>query len=210
MAELEKILSTDRLSTYMRLASGDRHLALRLHAWNTQLAEALFGPIQILEIALRNSIHESLSTGLGPNWYDYCALSETELAMLAEAKRSLTELRKPVSPPRVVAGLSFGFWMSLLAAHHENDLWRPYLCHCFPHGPKPLRRKQIHGPMHQIRLLRNRIAHHEPLLRRPSAHTNLEQDYSMILQVTSWISPTATEWVRADSRFEEVWKNRPF
>ena len=134
MAELERVLSPARVSTYMRLASGDLDLALRLHAWNTRLAEALFGPIQILEIALRNSVDESLNSALGPNWYDHCALTDTELDMLSEAKRSLIELRKPISPPRVVAGLNFGFWMSLLAAHHENDLWRPYLCHCFPHG----------------------------------------------------------------------------
>ncbi len=199
----------DRLSTYIRLADGDRHLALRMHAWNTAVGEALFGPIQILEVALRNSIHECLSVAFDLSWYDYCALNETEFDMVNSAKRSLIELRKPVTPSRVVASLSFGFWMSLLAAHHENDLWRPHLCHGFPHGPRSLRRRQIHGPMHQIRLLRNRIAHHEPLLRRPGSLTNLEEDYSAILELTSWISPVAAEWVRANSRFEQTWASRP-
>lgn len=58
--ELERVLSKERLSTYLKLTRGDRAAAIRLQAWNMALSEALYGPIQMLAVALRNAIHDRL------------------------------------------------------------------------------------------------------------------------------------------------------
>jgi len=208
LVELEAALSKQRLSTFANFSAGNQSFTLRLHAWNTALGEALFGPIQILEIVLRNSIHNRLILAFGESWHEYC-LTGSEQNMLVKAKRGLLWAHQPITSLHIVACLNFGFWISLLARPHENDLWRKHLCHAFPYAPKPLRRKQIHGPLHKMRLLRNRIAHHESLLKHPRALINLPQDHALILEIISWISPETSVWAGYHSRFEEVWNNRP-
>jgi hypothetical protein len=63
-----------------------------------------------------------------------------------------------------------------------------------------LRRKDFSEPLTRIRLLRNRIAHHEPIL-----HWDLPKHYSNVLQIIGWLSPIAAEWCVLQSRFEEVY-----
>jgi hypothetical protein len=64
---------------------------------------------------------------------------------------------------------------------------------------KGLRRKDFSGPLAQIRSLRNRIAHHEPIVM-----WDLRKRYVSILELTGWLSPPALAWCQAHSRFEQV------
>ena len=73
-------------------------------------------------------------------------------------------------------------------------LWRPALRRAFPHR-SPLTRKQAHRPLNGLRKLRNRIAHHEPILAR-----DLLGDHQRILDVTGWISPGVRTWIEGHSR----------
>src|SRR6202171_5348250 len=67
---LERTLSPERLSTYLAATGGDHAAALRLYVWNTQISAALYGPLQALEIIIRNAFHRELATVYGPAWYD--------------------------------------------------------------------------------------------------------------------------------------------
>jgi hypothetical protein len=111
-----------------------------------------------------------------------------------------------VIPPRVVAVLSFGFWVSLLgpgpSGLYEMRLWRPILHHAFPHAKLP--RKDVHHPLDQLRLLRNRIAHHEPIFTRP-----LADDDQSVFQILSWICPDTATWVAHHSTVPTVLAARP-
>ncbi|MGN6551286.1 MAG: hypothetical protein ACTHJ3_15525 [Pararhizobium sp.] len=53
---------------------------------------------------------------------------------------------------------------------------------------KGLRRKDVAAPLAPIRMLRNRVAHHEPIL-----HWDLRKHYEFILQLTTWLSPVAAD-----------------
>ena len=77
-------------------------------------------------------------------------------------------------------------------------LWRPAVRRAFPHR-SPLTRKQAHRPLNDLRKLRNRIAHHEPIFVR-----NLLEDHQRILDVTGWISPGARSWMEGHSRVAEL------
>jgi len=68
--ELETALSRERLSTYLDAAGGDRQRAILLHAWNTAVSAAFYGPLQGLEVMLRNAMHRRLAERYGPAWYD--------------------------------------------------------------------------------------------------------------------------------------------
>lgn len=65
---------------------------------------------------------------------------------------------------------------------------------------KGLRRKDFSGPLAPIRTLRNRIAHHEPII-----EWDLPKHYGKMIEMTGWLCPAAAEWREAQSRFLEVY-----
>lgn len=155
--ELETALSHERLSTYLDAAGGDRERAIRLHAWNTAVSAAFYGPLQGLEVALRNAMHRRLAERYGPAWYDHpgAGLDRGAVGRTADARSDLARDGHGDDPARIVAMLSFGFWVSLVGpggrteaghkANHEMTLWRPVLRGAFAHRAK-LTRRQAHRP----------------------------------------------------------------
>lgn len=63
---------------------------------------------------------------------------------------------------------------------------------------KNLRRKDLSSPLTPIRMLRNRIAHHEPNL-----EWNLSKHHDAMLRLTGWLSPAAAAWCRSLDRFDQ-------
>jgi len=116
------------------------------------------------------------------------------------AKQSLQLQKKPLDPARVVAELNFGFWVGLFGRQYENHLWRPVLHRMFINASHPLLRKDAHQVLDNLRLLRNRIAHHEPILHRP-----LLREYRMILTVIGWLCLSTATWVGHYSRFNSTY-----
>ena len=86
--DLEASFSAERLGTYLKAAGGDRARALHLYTWNTAISAAFYGPLQGLEVALRNAMHRRLTAFYGAAWYDNPAtgLDTVCLDRLAAAK----------------------------------------------------------------------------------------------------------------------------
>jgi len=198
---LEVALSLERFGRYLAWAGGDRAQALDLYALNIRLSEALYTPLQMLEVALRNRIHAVLSASVQPRWFEQSGLLAVshQNEQVAEALADLTRERKDPTPGRVVAALTFSFWTTMLGAPYEN-LWQTDLHRIGRrHDGKGLRRKDLSSPLTPIRLLRNRIAHHEPILA-----WNLPKHHNAMLRITGWLSPAAAAWCRALDRFDQV------
>lgn len=209
--DLERSFSPERMSTYLVAAGGAGDAALRLYAWNTAVSAAFYASLQGLEVALRNSMHDRLASRYGAEWYDNedAGIDMRGVARIESAKDDLRRNGRAAEPSRMVAALSFGFWISLLGhggrvddsgrkANYEMTLWRPALRGAFP-CREALTRRQAHSPLDHLRVLRNRIAHHEPIFRR-----HLSRDHERILEVTGWISPGAREWIESHSRTPEL------
>ncbi len=208
---LEHSLSPERMSTYVAATGGDKRLAINLYTWNTAASAAFYGPLQGMEIALRNAMHRELSSTYGADWYDNpaCGLDIGTLNRISDAKNDLRRSSYPIDPPHVVAALSFGFWVALLGkggrlgalnsakSNYDMTLWRPSLYKAFPNIR--MRRSEAHAPFDYLRTLRNRIAHHEPIFQR-----HLDADYRQILTVTGWICADIRDWIAHHSRIEQV------
>lgn len=106
------------------------------------------------------------------------------------------------SADQVVAATSFGLWVRLTGAgvprdrllSYETTLWQPRLQHAFPRrGDR--RCKYIHAKLDDVRILRNRIAHDEPIYRSP-----LQNIYDDILEIAAMIRPEARDFVAGHSR----------
>lgn len=194
---IERSLSSDRFNSYLIDAKGDNSGAIRLYERNTELSEALYGVIQGLEVTLRNAIHRTLQKGTGSdNWYDHIQLQELEKQLLEQAKKTVEEAYKPVTPPRVIAKINFGFWVRLTTATYEKQLWVPHLYKIFP---LKMMRSLLNKRLHSIKDLRNRIAHHERISKR-----DLKKDYAEIIETIKWICPITSDWVKDTNRFEKI------
>ena len=212
---VEVALSPKRLITYVMAASGDRKIALQLHAWNTAVSAAFYGPLQGLELTLRNAMNRQLVRKYGEEWYDDnsdAELDQHACRHVASTKNRLERFYSSAEAAQIVANLSFGFWVSLVGpggkrgnnceANYEKTLWRPALRQAFRY-PKPLLRKEVHIRLDRLRNLRNRIAHHEPILAR-----DLEKDHQDILELADLICPETAEWIKQRSRVLELLRLR--
>lgn len=202
IASLEEALSLERFSKYLAWAEGDRTRAIALYTLNAELSEALYTPLQMLEVTLRNRIHTVMGEAFRPDWYDLAEhqLNPRQVEMISKAKQDLTDERKDHAPARVVAALTFGYWTSMLGGAYEN-LWQERLnAIARRENGKGLRRKEFARPLTPIRALRNRIAHHEPII-----SWDLPKQYENIVQLTAWLSPPAAAWTLEHCRFPALY-----
>ncbi len=109
----------------------------------------------------------------------------------------------PTAPPgKVVAELMFGFWRYLSSAAHEKTLWVPALHRAFPPGTD--RAARVDGPVGRLHDLRNRVAHHEPLL-----NTDVAGRLSDLTGVAARLDPHLGQHVQATSTVSSLLATRP-
>jgi Abi-like protein len=202
-ADLELALSLERFGRYLAWAGRDRERAIKLYTLNTRISESLYTPLQSLEVALRNRIHVVMAEGLGDEaWFHQAGvlLNDRQPDQLIKAVEDLKAVNKMPTPGRIVAALSFGFWTAMFGPHYEG-LWRTTL-HRIAAKPdgKRLRRKDFSGPLTPIRSIRNRIAHHEPIIT-----WDLPGIHKRMVELTRWLSPAAAAWCRENDRFDQVY-----
>jgi hypothetical protein len=194
-------LSLERFSRYLQWAEGSHSRALDLYDLNTQVSESLYTPLQMLEVALRNRVHSVMRSARHDRWFeddDLLAVG-VQRDQLAKAIQGVVGARKQPVAGRVVAALTFSFWTAMFSPVYE-DLWQTTLHQVARRQTgKGLRRKDLAAPLAQIRVLRNCVAHHEPIL-----HWDLPQHHAQMLEVTRWLSAAAADWCVAYSRFPTV------
>lgn len=118
-ARLLAKLPSARLAPFLQLAAGDIQLAGRLYVWNRDLSVAFLADIAVLEVALRNAMHDAATNKWGPRWYETLPLDRRSERQVHDAwKRLPATVRDnshdPEVPGRFVANCMFGFWTNLL------------------------------------------------------------------------------------------------
>lgn len=189
---LRQLLSRARMAPYLSTTGGDWDRAVALYDWNTTIAAAFFESIHYLEVGLRNAMDDAASTYLGVSWLAASSSVLTSRSRKAVAI-ALDHAGGATAPHgKLVAELPFGFWWSLLADEYNRRLWQPALQHAFD---GPVRRRTLHAGLDDLRRLRNRIAHHEPIHNR-----DLEADFARVLDISSRIGSALGGHVAATSR----------
>lgn len=200
-----RALATERMEAYRQHDGADSNTTLARYVWNMALCEALYSPLQVAEIALRNSQHRALSQRYQTE--DWFAAAEPHLldwqkTKIAEARQTLTAQDKPVTPGRIVAELSFGFWTGFFNHRHARTGLGHFLARrTFPHAPGEERdMTKQDDRWKRIRDLRNRVFHHERIVH----YADLEAQHTEILLVIGWISPELHALVHPLDRFPSV------
>ena len=168
--------------------------------WNIDLAEGLVPSLHGIELALRNTIHTALTTHFGTDmWFALPGVLGSGQTIEFNMAYRRVARNPPVTAGRLVSELNFGFWVTLLSGPYEQPLWRPNryapLRAAFPHVVTS--RKYIHDRFNAIRLLRNRVFHHEAIWHRPM----LLQEHTEIHQAINWISPALHRAIHAVDNF---------
>lgn len=188
-------LSQDRFDVYVAAGGGDENIALDLYEWNARLSSAFQHDLAHLEVGLRNAYDRALCRDIppaDPHWVftptrhfpPYWLIADNGVrydanlntrqilsAAVIQASSGLGPTNAPntVASPsagKVIAELTFGFWRYLSIKRHEIRLWRPYLHTAFQPGTA---RQDVDKHVRQLHRLRNRVAHHEPILSVPTA-----------------------------------------
>ena len=206
---IQRHLSAPRLATYVRATGGDLDRAVQLYLWNAAVAGALWEVLGHVEVVLRNVLHNALTArhqrlGRAGQWYDDPAQELAQHARddITRAKQRLQRAGAPLLPGKIVAELGFGFWRFLLARRYTATLW-PALRPAFAYLPGNDRRL-LEAPVARLHVLRNRVAHHEPLLAEP-----LPDRYTDLLDVVGFVHPQLRSWLDTHNRLLDTLAQRP-
>lgn len=229
VSEMENALSPERLSSYRQSRINDLE-SISTYFWNIALCQALYPCLGTLEVALRNSIHRTLSDHFGrDDWYNAIGLLlPREQRDVVEAKRRIQLSNKPATPGRIVADLHFGFWTSLLSSIYGNSpkgpqLWvspgSVLLAAAFPNAPMSHQpyRARIHSRIDTLRHLRNRVFHYEPVwagVRLPSGQRgNVGQIVPLAIlhadltETLGWINTTLHTTLMHIDTFDKIYSS---
>lgn len=196
---LEDAISAERLATYRVWAQQIEEDALALYALNIAVSEAFYTSLHMLEITLRNSVHDRMLAVFGSGWFNDPTVI-TDAFQQRKVAETYGKFGGQASDGQIVAELTFGFWTALFAPKN-NQLWGQILRPIFS---APVQRKAISKRLNDIRRLRNRIAHHEPIIQQ-----DLLQLHQEIMELTGWMSTDALAWCNQRCRFNAIHPGLP-
>lgn len=207
-------LSPARMGTYeaaVRIQSDNDSAALVLYAWNAKVSSALLAPLHICEVVIRNTVSDALEVLYGNRW----PWSPT-------FERSLPDPPKGYSPRRdlqsarhsartagkVIPELKFVFWQKMFTGRHDDRIWDQHLYRVMPNlnlsQSVQMLRHSVYQDLEQLRMLRNRIAHHEPIFSR-----NLANDYKKIHDLVAYRCVVTAKWMDENQQATAVIAEKP-
>lgn len=111
---INKFISPERFNSYQDLDKYSKNL---IDSKNFYIS------LSILEVSLKNSIDELLTKTIGIDWIeDDLFLTKDSLKKVKEAKNILFRRGEKISKSKVIAELSFGFWVNLFKKPYSNKL----------------------------------------------------------------------------------------
>lgn len=202
---ISEAFSDQRLKKYIRLYDGDETKAVAHYKANLALAESLYTSLSVFEVTLRNALSRELERMMGrKDWYAVFPSNPALKSLISEvtiAIKHISQRREMVSPDKIVAELTFGFWVTLLNSEYELTLWKG-LRLAFPYMPKKDRkRRNVSSPCNALRKLRNRVFHHEAIC--------WDLDYIMdihsrLVMVLGWMNADMPAWLDEIDNFSKV------
>ena len=170
---------------------------MALYAWNAQVAAAMLAPLHLCEVVLRNAVSDAITAVYGAQWpwSEGFMQSLPNPAQGYSARQDLSSARAgKATTGKVIPELKFVFWQTLFTKRFDQRIWHPHLMNVMPHMDTsksvPEWRELIFTELEQLRKLRNRIAHHEPIFMR-----DLSDDLQKIGELIALRCPVTARWM---------------
>ena len=205
-------LSDARLGTFEAVViPSELSGALALYAWNAQVSAAMLAPLHICEVVMRNAVSDALSAVYGSRW-PWATVFERSLSDPSigfSARRELIRVRdQQPSTGKVIAELKMVFWQKMFTGRFDARLWNPHLRAVFPHLDTSKTVQELRGLIHtdleQLRALRNRIAHHEPIFKR-----SLADDFGKLQELIAFRCPITSAWMVGNQQVQTLIAVKP-
>ena len=185
--DFQAIISAERLQRYLTACGGDTKKTMTLYRLNLNLSQEVFTLLSCFEVAIRNSIDAVLVANLGCDWLRD-AVMPGGIFDIPDCRDSAKIIRKAYTRlqrnhsythSKLLAEMEFGVWKYMFANQQYRVTGRVLLS-IFPNKPRSTAQCQYNNTymfneLDGINILRNRIAHHEPIcfaLRQPSIGTS--------------------------------------
>lgn len=205
-SDFEQAFSTPRLGRFLFAAKGDQQKALQLYKLNIELSGCLFGVLSIFEVVLRNHIDQYYRHYFGDNeWlknqcgqggmFSHPSFLRSGFESRTRILTTIAQLGNHYTHDRLVAELNFGFWTYMFAPI-QFRVGGQGLHRIYTQRPKGTSQGQIFNELDEVRNLRNRIAHHEPLCfdkQHQIDTTHTETTHSYITRHIEWLGYTSWE-----------------
>lgn len=201
---IKRALSAPRVGTFESASNTNPALpgALALYAWNAQVSAAMLAPMHLCEVVVRNAVSDAIEAVYGPQW-PWSHGFEQSLPTPNQGyspRRDLFSARQGAQTVgKVIPELKFAFWQRLFTSRFDQRLWTPHLRMVLPHldanRTVAQLRALVYVELEQLRKLRNRIAHHEPVFTR-----NLADDLSKAHDLIAFRCPVTAGWMMANQQ----------
>lgn len=195
---IKSALSAARIGTYEAATTVVPSLdgALALYAWNSQVSAAMLSPLHMCEVVIRNAVSDALTNEYGDQWPWHPAF-EGSLPTSGKfnMRAHLTSKRKgKPTTGKVIPELAFVFWEKMFTGRFDGQIWNKHLANVMPYlnpaWDTQAARGKVNKDLNQIRTLRNRIAHHEPIIKRI-----LSDDFRLIEELIGFRCPVTAAWM---------------
>lgn len=200
LLEIQSTLSNPRLHKYLMVTHLDVRTGINLYVKNVQISSAFYSDLHYVEVILRNKFDQELTKLYGTDWCSNPAFfnildAAGQKILQKTVSRINRNWKGAGSAPngKIIAELTFGFWHTLTDGRYEHPLWVPCLSKAF-HPTKPPKRSNFNADLEQLRQLRNRIAHHEPIF-----HLNLHSFHSILISACHLLCPSTTSLMTSTS-----------
>lgn len=202
-SEFQHILSGERLQRYLLACDNNTRKTMTLYRLNLNLSQEVFTLLSCFEVAVRNSIDRILTERLGENWLRDAVL-DGGIFEVPGCRDSAKIIKKAYnrlmrdgsySHPKLLAEMEFGVWKYMFANPQYRAVGRTLLA-IFPNKPRSSAEVQynntfIFNELDGINILRNRIAHHEPICfarRQPEIGTSyILNAYQALHKLFMWM-----------------------
>lgn len=109
---------------------------------------------------------------------------------------------------KVIPELKFIFWQTIFTSRFDSRLWTHHLRTVLPHSDASKSigqiRALIYAELEQLRKLRNRIAHHEPIFKR-----NLTDDLQKVHDLIAIRCPMTAAWMLRNQQTQALIASKP-
>ena len=214
--EFIDIISSERLNSYKTIQEETFAILLERYMYNIKVAESFYPILSILEIALRNKIHNSIDKLIKSDWllseiYKQDLLLDNEHKILMDTFNKLKFKDKNLTKGALISELTFGFWVNLCKKSYKTILWdkKGFFESVFPFFSikKEMNKIRFISPdLKNILQLRNRIFHHEIIINHK---IGIENCYDKIEKILLSISEDSLSLLTETCKFRDIIKQKP-
>jgi len=195
--EFEIAISSPRLTKYRVACAGNTRKAQKLYRANIRLSQKIYAVIGLFEVVLRNSIDGHFVPLKGSDWLANAVCEPTGYLNGVGCEDSfhsvydaIHKLGLKYTHDGLVASLTFGFW-TYQFSKHEFPASGNTLLSVFPHLPFGTKQKDVFQLLMKVNILRNRIAHHEPIcfdsVTGAISTAMVSKRYTVVTDLLSWL-----------------------